>query len=286
MKRVFALILIAGLYLAVIFPFTNYMRNKPIVEKLGYIPQAEVLKFVSLDQKPLVASLLVMKTLLYFGSLVEINLVKLNIPPDYFSMYRTIETAVKLDPYNIDAYYFAQAVMVWDAKRVGEANALLEYGMRYRNWDFYLPFFAGFNYAYFLKNYEKAAFHYKKAAELSGTPLYATLAGRYLYQAGRTDLAITYLSDLEKVERNEAIKKSLQVRLEALQEVRRIELAVEAFKSDHQHGRVSIEQLLQGGYLEGRPVDPYGGVFFIDEHGQVKSTSNFAFAGKDAGGQR
>ena len=98
------------------------MHNKPFVEKLGYVPQAEVLKFVTADQKMFVADSLVMKTLFYFGSLVEKSTAKFILPPDYFSIYKTIETAVKLDPYNMDAYYFAQAVMVWDAKRVKEAN--------------------------------------------------------------------------------------------------------------------------------------------------------------------
>ena len=201
-------------------------------------------------------------------------------------MYKTLETAVKLEPYNMDAYYFAQAVMVWDAKRVKEANALLEYGMKYRDWDFYLPFFAGFNYAYFLKDFQNAAKYYKIAAELSGDPLYANLAGRYLYQSGRTDLAIAYVGAMEKGARNEAIKKTFQVRLRALQEVRRVEIALEKFKrEDNSSSVVTVEELIRLGYLESQPVDPYGGHFYIDGQGQVVSTSKFAFAGVKETGQ-
>ncbi len=61
----------------------------------------------------------------------------------------------------MDAYYFAQAVLVWDVGQVRLANELLEYGMRYRTWDYLLPFFAGFNYSYFLKDNEKAAQYYR-----------------------------------------------------------------------------------------------------------------------------
>jgi len=71
-------------------------------------------------------------------------------------MYNTLVTAVKLDPYNMDAYYFAQSAFTWEVGRVKEVNSVLEYGMKYRTW-IGSCFFVGFNEAYFLKNYAKAA---------------------------------------------------------------------------------------------------------------------------------
>jgi hypothetical protein len=44
----------------------------------------------------------------------------------------------------------------------------------------------------------------------------------------------------------------------------------------HRHPR-SLEELFQKGYLKEFPVDPYGGKFYIDEMGKVRSTSKFAF---------
>jgi tetratricopeptide (TPR) repeat protein len=109
-----------------------------------------------------------------------------------------IHGAVQLDPYNMDAYYFGQAILVWDVGKVELANELLDYGMRFRTWDWYLPFFAGFNQAYFLKDYTKAARYYDRAGELSGSDLFKNLAGRYLQESGKTDLALAYLSAMEK----------------------------------------------------------------------------------------
>lgn len=278
-------LLIAG-YIALVIPFAAYMRNKPFVEKLGYIPQAEVLKFVAADQKLLLADSLVMKTLFYFGSLVEKSTARFVLPPDYFTIYKTIETAVTLDPYNMDAYYFAQAVLVWDAKRIKEANTLLEHGMKYRDWDHQLPFFLGFNYAYFLKDYQNAAKYYRKAADMSGEPLLANLAGRYMYEAGQTDLALAYLGTMENSARNAAIKKEFQVRIAAFAEVKRIESAIARYTSDVGMVPATVGALLQKGYLKEPPVDPYGGQFFIDEKGQVRSTSKFAFAAKSGEQQR
>ncbi len=269
-------------YLGVIFPFASYMKNKPFVEKMGYTPEPAILKFLSVDQYPVVAATLVMKAINYYGGLVETAPNKVSQPPEYYQMHSAIDTAVHLDPYNMDAYYFDQATIVWGAGQVEQTNKLLEYGMRYRTWDYYLPFFAGFNYAYFLKDYDNAARCYKRVGELTGSDLTMNLAGRYLYEAGKTQLAIDYLSLMVKTARNNAVKKTLETRLQAFLEVRKIENDSALFKERFHRSPRSIEELQAKGFLRESPVDPYGGTFYLDEKGKVRSTSKFAFgvAGK------
>jgi tetratricopeptide (TPR) repeat protein len=275
-------ILLLGLacYGLLILPFSTYMRNKPIEEKLGYVPSIKLLKPLSADQKELVGASLVMKVLMYFGGIAGKDQEGriLSEPPDLQGMSRILHGAVQLDPYNMDAYYFAQGFLTWDARQFQVANKLLEYGMQYRTWDWYLPFFAGFNSAYFLKDYAKAAAYYQRAGELSGSDLHKSLAGRYLQESGQTDLAIAYLSAMEKGERNPAMKKNYQLRLAAFKEVRRIELARDRFLQEKGAMPQSVEQLLQAGYLQPAPVDPYGGRFYLDPSGKVATTSKFAFA--------
>lgn len=276
------LLFLSGLlfYGLLIMPFTTYMRNKPIEEKLGYVPSIKLLKPLSADQKELVGASLVIKVLMYYGGLL--NDAKagqlFSMPPDLQGMSRLLHGAVRLDPYNMDAYYFAQGFLTWDARQFKVANDLLEYGMGYRTWDWQLPFFAGFNSAYFLKDYVKAAEYYKRAGDLSGQDLHRSLAGRYMQEAGQTDLAIAYLAAMEKGERNPAMKKSYQIRLQAFQEVRRIELARDRFKAERNVLPISVEQLQQAGYLQPAPVDPYGGRFYLEPSGKVATTSKFAFA--------
>jgi tetratricopeptide (TPR) repeat protein len=267
-------------YVSLIIPFAAYMRHKPLVEKLGYFPRVEVMQLVSADQKQLVGAALVMKVLMYYGGLVENNQAKLAVPPDYPAMSRIIHAAVKLDPYNMDAYYFAQSILVWDVRQLKIANDLLEYGMKYRTWDWYLPFFAGFNYAYFLKDYQHAAKYYMQAGKLTGQPLFVTLAGRYLHEAGETGLAISYLSTMAKGARNAAIKETYTVRLHALQAVRSIESARDAYRQTFGHLPASLEELMQEGYLKELPKDPYGGRFYMEPDGKVETTSKFAFGKK------
>ncbi len=267
------------LYGLLILPFTAYLKNKPFVEKLGYVPSVIALKAVAADHKELVAATLVLKVLMYFGGLVEKSDNQLATPPDYPSMSRLLHGAVKLDPYNMDAYYFSQGFLTWDVKQFKLANDLLDYGMKYRTWDWYLPFFAGFNSAYFLHDYKKAAEYYKRAGELSGSDLHKSLAGRYLQESGQTDLAIIYLSAIAKGERNPAMKKNYQLRLNAFKEVRRIELARDHYRELHGTFPTSIDQLLASGLLAPPPSDPYGGQFYIEQDGNVKTTSKFAFGG-------
>lgn len=275
-KNVLILIAAVFAYVLLIQPFVSSMGAKPFAVKLGVIPRAEAIKIGAADHKQSVAAYLVFKVMVYFGTLVEKAENKIEIPPDYPAMSRILHSSVKLDPYNMDAYYFAQAILVWDVKQIKLANDLLEYGMKYRTWDFYLPFFAGFNNAYFLKDYERAAQYYKRAGELTGDELHVNLAGRYMYEAGRTDLAIAYLGAMVKSAKNDAIRKSFNKRLEALKEVRRIQIAKQEYFNTTGRLPASVEELVKKAFISPLPRDPYGGSFYFDDKGEVRSTSNFA----------
>jgi len=267
------------LYGILIIPFTTYLKNKPFVEKLGYVPSVTALKAVAADHKELVAASLVLKVLMYFGGLVEKADNQVAVPPDYMSMSRLLHGAVKLDPYNMDAYYFAQGFLTWDVKQFKLANDLLDYGMKYRTWDWYLPFFAGFNSAYFIKDYAAAARYYQRAGELSGSDLSRLLAGRYMQESGQTEMAIGYLSAMAKGERNPALKKNYQLRLTAFRETRRIEVARDRYREIRRTMPKTVEQLVTGGFLSPPPKDPYGGQFYLEAEGKVATTSKYAFAG-------
>ena len=277
MKHFLLLIAFASLYTVVLFPFTSYMKSRPVVEKIGYIPDPAAMKLLSADQHQLAAASLVWNVISYYGGLMEQAKSREQFRPEFPAMQKMIETAAYLDPYNMDAYYFAQA-MVWSTGQVTVTNRLLEYGMRYRTWDYYLPYFAGFNYAYFLKDYANAARNYRRVGELTGSDLAMTLAGRYLYESGRTDMAISYLTLMVKNAGNDAVKKALETRLNAFLSVRTIEQAVDVFAKKFHRRPKTIEDLMRNKILAEVPQDPYGGTFYIDEKGKVRSTSKFSFA--------
>lgn len=264
-----------ALYAALLIPFSRHLQERPFLEKVGYVPQPFIMKALAADQKSVLAAGLVFNVLSYYGTLVEKNRINAALPPDHDTMQATLVAASRLDPYNMDTYYFAQS-MAWDFKKIKETTALLEYGMHYRDWDFYLPFFAGFNYAFFLKDYAAAAPLFATAARLSGSDLFSRLASRYMYEAGRTDLAINYLAAMIKSSKNEVIKKTLQRRQTALLEVRRIEQTRDAFKKKFGRLPESITELKIKDLLSPPATDPYGGEFYLEPDGTVRTTSKFA----------
>jgi len=279
-RYVIAALLLLAVYAAIIPSFAGYMQRRPYAEQLGLIPRPVVLKALFSDYRQLVGASIITRVILYFGTVVEHDrdLRNLTRKADYPAMSRTLFAAAKLDPYNMDGYYFGQAILTWDVGQYKIANDLLEYGMKYRTWDWQLPYYVGFNDAFFLKDYADAAKMYMRAGELSGDPLFKSLAGRYLEQAGHTRMAIDYLRVMVKNARNPAVRKTFAVRLEAFQQVLIIEKARDRFTKDRGVPPATIDQLVAEGYLTERPVDPYGGRFYLDANHQVRSTSKFAFA--------
>ena len=275
MARLF-LVALFLLYLLIIFPFTSYMKERPLAIKLGFFPEATVLKIAFADFKNLVAQNAVVNVLFYYGTLVGKMEGNVQLKPEYFNMFKTLQTAVKLDPYNLDAYYFAQAVFTWDLHRIKEVNDLLDHGMKYRSWDYQLPFYAGFNAAFFQKDYASAARYMQQAAQLSGQPLFTNLAARYFYEAGQTELGLLFLEAMEKGAKDNSVRKLYTLRKEALTRVDEIEEALERYRVKYNKEPSDLNDLVAVGLLRGVPPDPYGGKFYIDEDGRVKSTSRFA----------
>jgi len=273
-KRVGLLLAFLVLFIGAYVPLTSVRDLRPPEVRLGFFPPAPVVKALSADQYQFLSQVISLQCIFYFGSIVE----ERRQTPDWSRVYDALYTATRLDPYNMDAYYFAQAVLTWDASRPRQAIDLLEYGFVHRTWDWYLPFFLSFDYAFFVKDYSKAGEYLIKAAELNPRAAwFSTLAARYFYEGGRTALAIAYLKELIPATRNEAIKKQLIIRADALEKILQIEEAIDTFKERFHRAAKNLEELVQAGILNHIPEDPYGGNFYLDEQGRVRSTSKLAY---------
>ncbi|MCX8084474.1 MAG: hypothetical protein N3C60_06080 [Calditerrivibrio sp.] len=252
------------------------MKQKSTIQKLGYTPSGRLYKALVGEYRWFLGDYLSFKSIVYYGGKVEFLIRGRFDEVEYYNLYRTVETSVLLNPYNEDIYYFAQATFTWDIGRVREVNRILEYVFKYRSWDFKIPFYLGFNNAYFLKDYKTASVYYQKASELSGSPLFANLAARYLYEGGETALGISYLKTMIKMTRKEEIKKQYETRLKALEAIYEIEIALKKYQENHKD-IPTLERLVELKYLTAIPVDPYGGKFYIDDNGKVRTTSKMAF---------
>jgi tetratricopeptide (TPR) repeat protein len=274
-RAVFSCFLLA--YGLLILPFSSFIAQRPVEVKLGYLPHPQLLKILSADHNLLLAEMSVIKVFFYFGTIVEKWHDNVIIRPEHANMYRTLQSATQLDPYNMDAYYFAQAAFTWELNRVAEVNKLLEHGVKFRTWDPWIHFYLGFNYAYFLKDYGKAAFYLRRAGELSpDNALFARLAARYYYESDQTDVGLAYLETMIAQAKQKAVKETYQVRYNALLAVLTLEKARDAFANKVGRLPGSLDELILAGFLKQLPEDPYGGKFYLDEKSRVRSTSKLA----------
>jgi hypothetical protein len=261
---------------AIMPPMAESMRQKPVEIKLGYLPNPQALKVMVADHAPLAAEYATVKVLFYFGTIVQKFTENVIIRPEFANMYRTLQTAVQLDPYNEDAYYFTQAAFTWELGRIKEVNQMLEYGMRFRTWDYWLPFYAGFNYAYFLKEYDRAATYMQRAAEISGNPLFTKLTARYFYESNQTAMGLSFLDTAIANTKDPALKKTYEYRRDALLAVARFEQAMQRFAREQGRPVKNLHELVTSGILDKMPEDPYGGEFYLDADGRIRSSSQFA----------
>ena len=276
MRRAFLLIGFLSALYGSLHPLTGMRGGRPPEERLGFYPPPPIIKALSADHYQFLSQVIFLDCVFYYGTLVERE-----ETPNWERMVEALYTSTRLDPYNMDTYYLAQAVLPWEAGLVKPTIQLLEYGFRHRDWDWYLPLFLSFDYAYFLRDYERAGHYMTKTAELNpGVAYFSTLAARYFYEAGRTALALAYLRELIPQERNEQIKKQMVMRAEALEGILILEEAVAAFKERYHRIPEDLKEVQRAGLLEKVPTDPYGGEFFLDGEGRVRTTSKLAYRRK------
>ncbi|SDE66618.1 hypothetical protein [Desulfuromonas thiophila] len=266
------------LYMVFMVPFGRQLQQRPSLVKLGYVPQASVVRLFAADQRLTVAAFYSLRALIYYGDMIRQWRAGNRQTPEMENLFGFLESSVHLDPYNMDTLYFLQAAFTWEVNRAEDVNRLLAYAMNFRYWDWLLPYYAGFNAGYFLQEPAAAATYMERAADLSGHPLLANLAARYLQQSGKAALALAFLDDMIGRDRARYLDSALMVRRQALQAMVRIEQAVEHYRGLFGHDPKTLERLVDAGLLAEVPADPYGGRFFLDATGRVQTTSRLAFS--------
>jgi tetratricopeptide (TPR) repeat protein len=272
MKRL-ALFLLTLILCAFFFYRVDQLRDtQALPPQLMLLPSKEMTRVVSFGHEILTAQLIFYNSMFFVGSLDDPptqNMVR--------ELYHTLDTATYLDPYNIDAYYFAQGVLSWNPAQIEPLNTLLRRGMAHRTWDWHLPFFYGFNQFYFLKRPGEAATYLKKAYELNPANAFLpTLIARLYYQADATEVAIEFLEEMVRNTTNENLRKWLALRLKAFRMVEFLEDGIAQYQEIYGSQPPSLEALVEGGILQAIPPDPYGGKFYLDKSGRVQTTSEFA----------
>ncbi|HYA87069.1 MAG TPA: hypothetical protein VEI57_08415 [Nitrospirota bacterium] len=266
------MVLIAGY--ALVFPSFEKVRY-PVKEAQarGLILPPPVVNLLALEFKTITADFLFARASQYYGG--RSFRPGIWTKNDYVWLYNNLLVTTELDPYFQDPYYFGNAIFTWGAGAINDADVLLEKGTNARTWDWQLPFFLGFNKFYFLHDNKGGAddllIAAKRPGAWDGLPM---LASRLYSDAGRTENAIDFLEIIAKNENNVKIKVNYEIRLDALKSILEIEKAVSRYKIRMKKLPKDIHVLVKSGKLAEIPKDPYGGQFYLEKDGSVKTTSN------------
>jgi len=275
---VILLALAAGLFCTLNFAASAH-KNLPVDESGAYVLPAPLLKIASLEYSGLVSDLLFLRATVFYGGTME----RVERPRvkdwEWHWMINLLDAASELDPYFYDLYYFANANISPAPGMLPAVNSMLEKGSRYRDWDWILPFYLGFNYYYQLQDNDKAVNFLMEGAKRPGAPtLLSTLAARLAYRGKRTENAILFLQEILRKTDDEDTQKVYKDRLGALIGIYQLEKAVALYRERFGALPLSLNDLLSQGIIQALPVDPYGGRFYLETDGSVKTTSNLVYA--------
>ncbi len=243
-------------------------------EGTGLLFPASISKIVALEYKGLLADVLFSRAQTFYGGKL---IRKENLSEEEWSwIYKSVDIATDLDPYFLDPYYFGALTLAWDANKLKEANALLAKALRYRTWDWTIPFYLGFNHFYFLQDNEKASEYLMEASRRPGaSSLIADLAVKLSYKVNRTENAVIFLETILKRTDDERLREEYETRLLALKRLLYLENGVAFYREKFGREPQGLNELIQRKIIKEVPADPYGGTFHLDAQGRVNSTSNF-----------
>lgn len=246
-------------------------------EQLFNLP-AKLLRVVSGQFKEVAADLSFLNAHTYLGGAKTQSDTRRYLPEQYEWILGSLKNSAALDPYFIDVYYLMNSALIWDSYKLNEVNDLIAKGADTITWDQYLPFFAGFNYYYFLDNSEKGFNYLREASRRSGgNPFYDRLASRIAYKANKTELAIMYLEEQIKQAELQGLKgtmRDVEKRLEVLKGIKVIEAAVLTYQNLFGKLPIDIDELVKLGVLITIPKEPSGGSYYLDSSGKAKSTKD------------
>lgn len=240
----------------------NYPRQP--VESFLYLPSGTFLKGAALGFDDMLGDWLWIRTLGYFGG-------HLKTDRNYTWLAHLLDVVTTLDPLYQYPYEFGGIILATEAGEVDKSIALLKKGMANVSTDdpryWYFPFFLAYDYMYHKNDYLTAAQYLEEASRFPQSPSYLLrLAARLYANADSPKLAVTFLQEMIKATKNQALKKRLVERLHQVihrANIKTLKQGVDAFYLKFQKHPASIEELVTAGILSSIPVDPRGGTYYI-----------------------
>lgn len=128
------------------------------------VPAPHAIKFISLGFDQLFADCYWLSFVGYVGDSANRN------KDRYVLADRYLDLVTGLDPYMVNAYWFASFIIGSEMKQPQRAAELIDRGIRANQDNWYLPFIAGVNQYLYAHNEKLAAKYYRMASKYPGAP--------------------------------------------------------------------------------------------------------------------
>ncbi|RMG57205.1 MAG: hypothetical protein D6713_10135 [Deltaproteobacteria bacterium] len=193
-------------------------------------------------------------------------------------MYRSVDLITELDPRFETAYQFGGIVLAFDPDFVDESIEILEKGMRNIPDRWVFPFYIGFNYFFYLRQFDRAAEYLMKASELPGAPAYLPLlATRLLAEARKPETALVFLKGMLEKTQDPTLREKIKDRIRRVQVERDLlflEEGVKAFRERFGRYPRNLRELVEKRVIRRIPPEPFNGYYYFDEKTkEVKSST-------------
>ncbi len=242
-------------------------------EDMKYLPSGQFLKGAALAYDELFADYLWIKAIVYFGDHFQTD-------KSYKWLYHLLDIISTLDPYFEYVYEFGGVALAYWAKDISHSIKLLKKGMinvpktHKRYWT--IPFFLGFNYMYYKKDFATAARYLEEATKYPEHPRYLPLLVARLYSNARDpEIAIKFLQEIYRSTENEEAKKNLMKRIKEViveRDILILEDARDQYRKKTGLSPSNLKELVSSGFLKEIPPEPFEGKYFIKEDHSIHSS--------------
>jgi tetratricopeptide (TPR) repeat protein len=252
-------------------------------QHLLYLPSGRLLKVLSLGFDPLLADIIYLWSIQYYGHYRG--------GERYDHLIQIYEHVItELDPQFRDAYHLGSLILSLEARRPGDALRLLDKGVRENPEDWMLPFEAGFIAYHNLRDYERAAAYFQTSMDRPGAhPVVRRFYADMFQRMGDRATSLELWSEVRDTAQDEYVRRvaekhvhdlTLEVHLEVLR------AAVEAFRGANGRLPAELRQLVDAGLLSAIPVDPDGRPYVYDPGtGELSARSGFVLPSRPGGGR-
>ncbi len=192
-------------------------------------------------------------------------------------LYRSLDLVTTLDRKFETAYLFGGIILASHRDFVDESILVLKKGMRNLPDRWRFPFYIGFNYFFYLQQFDLASEYIIMASKLPGSPAYLPfLASRLLSEANKPDTALAFLEKMYNQTEDPVLREKIEGRMKRVvveRDLNLLQIAANEYSNIKGKSPETLGDLVRLGLLGEIPKEPFGGYYYIErDTGNVKSS--------------